>query len=299
MRERLSLSPSCTRLETDAAQRDAVARQHLAAEAGGVDAFGMDAAGRRTGLPFVRRQGGDHAREIDAGRLDVGDLEQRRPAVLQRGFEAAHRHRGDAAALVAIDDNGGGAVGVVRAGQREDDGAFLETTYGERPQRAGDQGLEPVAALVAAIEARQIEPIHDERAHAPAAVGRAVDQTHVLELDTVGLQRIAPAEAGQRRASAQQFAERPGKARRLPAADAKFGVAGRLEIDERDPALEQPDLDVAHFGRTVAFNLGLDPAGRVALHDRHRRDGRTGQRHDDEGCNDFPLHGEVFLDAYH
>ena len=68
MRERLSLSLSRSVCETDAAQRDAVARQHLAAEAGGVDAFGMDAAERRAGPPFVRRKGGDHAREIDAGR---------------------------------------------------------------------------------------------------------------------------------------------------------------------------------------------------------------------------------------
>ena len=239
----------------------------------------MGPAGRRAGLPFVRRKGRDHTAQIDTGRLDVGNLEQRRLPVLRCGFDAAHRHRGNAAALIAIDDNRRRAERV-RARQREGDVALLEATYRERAQRAGDQGLELVAALVPGIVAREIEALHDERPHAPAAVGRAVDETHVAQLDAIGLQRVAPVEAGQRRAAPYQLADRPGEPRRLPTADAELGAAGRLEVEQRDPALEQPDLDAAHLGRTVPLDLRLDLVRRVAFHDRQGRDGRPDERDD-------------------
>ncbi len=116
------------RVETDAAERDAVAREHLARETRGVEAVDGSPPDRRAGLPFVRRKGLDHAGHIDAGRHHVGDLVERRRVVLRRGLEAAHRQRGDASPLIAIDDSRGRAERVVRAGQREQDVALVETT---------------------------------------------------------------------------------------------------------------------------------------------------------------------------
>ena len=196
-------------------------------------------------------------------------------------------------ALVAIDDRGGRAECVVRAGQREHDVALLEPTYGERAQSARDQSLELVAALIPGVVARQIEPLHDERVHAPAACGRAVGQMDVAKFDAVSLQRIAPVEAGQRRAAAHKLAERPGEPRRLPAADAERRAAGRLEVEQRDAALEQPDLDAADLGTAVAFDLRLDAGRRVALDDRHGRDCRTDDDDGGERRDDLLLHASA------
>jgi len=99
---------------------------------------------------------------------------------------------------------------------------------------------------------------------------RRLGQANVVELDATGLQRIAEAEAGERRAALQQLAERPGQSRRLPAADAERAAQPPgLQVDKRHAAIEQADLDVGDRDHAVALDLGLDLAGRVPLDQRY------------------------------
>ena len=225
----------------------------------------------------VRRQGRNDPAEVEARRLGLGHLEEpvRAPSLAVASRLASAIAPRLAAPLVALDGQRRRCRWCRRCRQRKDDVALLQAAHRQRRRRCARhqrRGTDRALELGRRSAPRSSPSMTSEPMLQLAPAGGRSTKRTSLQLDAAGLQRIAPAEAGQRRAAAQQLAERPGKARGLPAADAELSPAVGLKVDQRHAAIEQADLDVADLGRAVALDLGLDPARRVALHERHGRD---------------------------
>src|SRR4029077_4289620 len=108
----------------DAAERDAVARQALAAEARGTGLVDADAADRHAGLPGGRRQRRERPGEIESGDLDVGHPEDGCRRRLGCGLQALERDRPDTAMVEFLDREVGDRDPVALA-RRAVDGLLL------------------------------------------------------------------------------------------------------------------------------------------------------------------------------
>ena len=141
------------------------------------------------------------------------------------------------------------------------------------------------------IVAFEVEALDHQGTDRP--VRPLLDHVKIIDLEPVGLQRIAQPDAGYRRAALDQFIERPGEPRRLPAADRDLAELPGPEIGEQDAALEQADLDRSDGRRSVKLHLHLDLGSGVLLDQRHRRHGTADQQDDDDGGNEEFLHGSA------
>ena len=210
------------------------------------------------------------------------------------GVHAGHRQRGDAAALVALQHDRRQADRLGGSRQGDAGVALLEAAHGKRahgPRREHGEAEHPV---VGRVVAREVEALDQQRVHAPSAAGGLVGHSHVLELDAVGAQRIAPAEARQRRAAGQQLADRPGQPRRLPASDVQLlrGALG-FQVQKRDAPGEQAHAHLVDLGRAAALDLALDACRGVPLDHRHGGDRRAGENDDGDQRNDAFSHGSA------